>query len=241
MSRESFLFVAVGAALLVQCGPGGPFGADEPGEAPLRAAPPALSPSPVPSASAAQPPRAGAPGAEATNAADAPRGEAAACPSGFTCELEAWERAPRPTITEILVQKEAHRLHLLAGKVVVRSYSVAIGSGGAGPKRFEGDSVTPVGTYAITDRITSPWHTFLGVNYPNLEDQRRFAERRGRGEVPYGRGIGFGIAIHGRRQDMADGLHKEVDWTRGCVALDNDEIDEVASVVKRGTRVVITD
>jgi lipoprotein-anchoring transpeptidase ErfK/SrfK len=222
VSRKTPLFLVAGAALLVQCGPSGPFEADDRGAAPLGAAPPAGSRSPEPSSPALPPPP-------------------AACPSGWTCDREAWERAPRPTITEILVQKEAHRLHLLAGKVIVRSYSVAIGSGGAGPKRFEGDNVTPVGTYAITDRIKSPWHTFLGVNYPNLEDQRRFAERRGRGEVPFGRGIGFGIAIHGRRQDMADELHKEVDWTRGCVALDNDEIDEVASVVKRGTRLVITD
>ncbi len=53
------------------------------------------------------------------------------------------------------------------------------------------------GTYKITDKITSKWHTFLGVSYPSLEDQRAFPLRRARGEVPAGRGIGFGIALHG--------------------------------------------
>jgi L,D-peptidoglycan transpeptidase YkuD (ErfK/YbiS/YcfS/YnhG family) len=163
------------------------------------------------------------------------------CPAPYTCDFNAWERAPKPTISEILVQKGPHRLHLVAGSTVVRSYTVALGYGGAGPKKYEGDGVTPVGTYAITDRLDSKWHTFLGVNYPSVADQREFPLRKARGEVPPGKGIGFGIAIHGHRKDQADGEHKKLDWTLGCIALDNQEIDEVAAVVKRGTRLVITD
>ncbi len=139
------------------------------------------------------------------------------------------------------MQKGPHRLHLVAGGTIVRTYSVALGWGGMGPKKYEGDGVTPTGTYAITDKIPSKWHTFLGVNYPSLEDQRAFPLRRARGEVPAGRGIGFGIALHGHAKSQEDGAHKKEDWTLGCIALDNGEIDEVASVVKRGTRIVITD
>ncbi len=139
------------------------------------------------------------------------------------------------------MQKGPHRLHLVAGGTIVRTYSVALGWGGMGPKKYEGDGVTPTGTYKITDKITSKWHTFLGVSYPSLEDQRAFPLRRARGEVPAGRGIGFGIALHGHANSQSDGEHKKEDWTLGCIALDNPEIDEVAAVVKRGTRIVITD
>jgi len=177
-----------------------------------------------------------APVASPTTAAAAPL-----CPASHTCDFTLWESTPRPAVTEILVQKGPHRLYLLSGSKVVRSYTVALGYGGAGPKKYEGDGVTPVGTYAITDRLDSKWHTFLGVSYPSVADQREFPLRRARGEVPFGKGIGFGIAIHGHRKDQGDGEHKKLDWTLGCIALDNRESDEIASVVKRGTRIVITD
>lgn len=191
----------------------------------------------------ASPGAAAAPAAPAQESAPAPAPPPAEppCPAPYTCDHGAWGREPRPAITEIFVQKGPHRLHLVADSTIVRSYGVAVGYGGMGPKKYEGDGVTPVGVYTITDRIKSPWHTFLGVSYPNVEDQRQFAQRRGRGEVPYGRGIGFGIALHGRGAGQQDGEHKKSDWTLGCIALDNPEIDEVASVVRRGTRIVIVD
>ena len=58
---------------------------------------------------------------------------------------------------------------------------------------------------------------------------------------PAGRGVGHSIGIHGVGSARLAGVHKETDWTLGCIALDDDEIDEVASMVKDGTRIVITD
>jgi murein L,D-transpeptidase YafK len=144
-------------------------------------------------------------------------------------------------VTEIRIDKSDHRLELLAGAEVVRSYRVALGSGGAGPKRFEGDRTTPVGTYRVSGRIPGLFRRFLVVSYPNEEDRARFADLKRRGEVPLGRGVGHGIGIHGVGRPGLDGVHKESDWTLGCVALDDAEIDEVASLVRDGTRIVITD
>jgi len=53
--------------------------------------------------------------------------------------------------------------------------------------------------------------------------------------------VGFGIGIHGVGKPEWNGVHKEVDWTLGCVALDDDEIDEVAARVKDGTTIIIND
>jgi murein L,D-transpeptidase YafK len=118
---------------------------------------------------------------------------------------------------------------------------VAIGSGGLGPKRFEGDKTTPVGTYRIVSRFRGLFHQFLTVSYPSDEDRKRYAELKQRGEVPAGRGVGNGIGIHGVGDADYSGVHKQSDWTHGCIALDDAEIDELSRLVKDGTTVVITD
>jgi murein L,D-transpeptidase YafK len=145
------------------------------------------------------------------------------------------------TITEIRIAKGRHQLDLVSGGEVVKTYRVALGPGGAGPKRMEGDKVTPVGTYRIVGRIKGLYHQFLTVSYPNDEDRRRHADLRQRGLVPPGVGVGSGIGIHGTGHKDWNGVHKESDWTLGCIALDDAEIDEVASRVKDGTPVVIRD
>jgi L,D-peptidoglycan transpeptidase YkuD (ErfK/YbiS/YcfS/YnhG family) len=163
------------------------------------------------------------------------------CPARYVCDRGALDRSPRPTITEIYIRKRAHELHLVAGVTIVRSFSAAIGSGGYGYKRYEGDRVTPIGTYSITGRYPSRWHTYLSLSYPNDEDRARFAELVARGEVNPKIGPGSAIAVHGRRNDMSDKEHKRRDWTLGCIALDNNEIEEVAASAPVGTRVLIED
>jgi murein L,D-transpeptidase YafK len=147
--------------------------------------------------------------------------------------------AADPAVTEIRIEKAAHTLKLLAHGDPVATYRVAIGPGGAGPKRMEGDRVTPVGRYHVSGRIKGLFHQFLIVSYPNADDVRRFAAAKHEGKVPAGRGIGSGIGIHGGGH--AGPGEKDDDWTLGCVALDDDEIDEVARKVPDGTPIVITD
>ncbi|MRG96031.1 L,D-transpeptidase family protein [Polyangium spumosum] len=140
------------------------------------------------------------------------------------------------------VDKSEHRLDLVAeGGRVIKTYKVAIGSGGAGPKRFEGDKVTPVGTYRVKGRFKGLFHQFINVTYPNDVDRARFAELKRRGEVPPGRTVGFGIGIHGVGKREWNGVHKQSDWTHGCIALDDAEIDELSRLVPDDTTLVITD
>jgi murein L,D-transpeptidase YafK len=146
-----------------------------------------------------------------------------------------------PRVTEIRIKKGDHSLALVAGDAVVKSYSVAIGPGGAGPKQWEGDQKTPVGTYRVSGRIQGLFHRFLVVSYPNDEDRARYVELKKAGLVPPGAGVGHSIGIHGVGSKDRAGVHKETDWTLGCIALDDDEIDEVARLAPDGTRIVITD
>jgi len=148
---------------------------------------------------------------------------------------------PVPAVTEIRIAKGRHALELVAGDQVQKTYRVALGPGGPGPKRMEGDRVTPVGTYRVIGRIKGLYHQFLTVSYPNDEDRRRHADLQKLGVVPPGVGVGGGIGIHGTGHRDWNGVHKASDWTLGCIALDDDEIDEIAARVKDGTRVVIRD
>ena len=144
-------------------------------------------------------------------------------------------------MTEIRIDKSDHTLKLLAGSDVIKTYKVAIGSGGMGNKNYEGDKTTPVGTYRMTSRFKGLYRQFLNVSYPNEEDKKRFAALKARGGVPAGRGVGSAIGIHGVGNKAWNKVHKLADWTHGCIALDDDEIDEIVRRVKDGTKVVITD
>lgn len=177
-----------------------------------------------------------------------PAPRAALAPSRAPASIAAPSDAPSkpggkaaPAVTEIRIDKSDHTLKLLAGTDVVKTYKVAIGSGGMGPKKYEGDKTTPVGTYKVQGRFKGLYHQFMNVTYPNDEDRKRYADLKAKGGVPAGRGVGFGIGIHGVGDRTLNGVHKAVDWTHGCIALDDNEIDEVSRLVKDGTKIVITD
>jgi murein L,D-transpeptidase YafK len=149
---------------------------------------------------------------------------------------------PKKTgVVEVHIDKSDHRLEVLKDGDVIRSWQVAIGPGGLGPKQYEGDATTPVGTYKVIARYDGLFHKFLHLNYPNDEDRARFARLKKEGKVPAGRGIGHSIGIHGVSDPSWNDTHKESDWTLGCIALDTDEIDDLARLAPTGTKVVITE
>lgn len=149
-----------------------------------------------------------------------------------------------PHVTRVLVKKQAHTLQILSGDEVVATYTVAIGPGGPGPKRQEGDLTTPVGRYRVLSRQPSQYKTFLRLDYPTAADHRRFAELKARGVLPPSARIGGDIGIHGPPMSMAPeerAALKATDWTLGCVAVDEHEIVEIARLVRDGTVVDIED
>jgi hypothetical protein len=135
----------------------------------------------------------------------------------------------------ILVFKEKNLLVLLARGVPVRRYDAEIGANALGVKQSQGDRATPEGRYRIVkkkDRGESTYHRALSLDYPNYDDRVRFATARRRGEIPKGSAIGGGIEIHG-------GGGRGQNWTDGCIALRNPEMDDLFARVGVGTRVTI--
>lgn len=141
---------------------------------------------------------------------------------------------PRSTrIDRLVVDKSDHRLEAWSGDALVKTYSVAIGSGGQGDKRWEGDGRTPEGHYRIDSRHHSRrFHRFLHISYPNADDRRRYREALRRGEVPDGAGIGGDIGIHGQSDEpFVRALGRSIDWTAGCISVDDDEAEELYGAV----------
>ena len=142
--------------------------------------------------------------------------------------------APAARADRILVVKRSHTMTLLSHGRALKSYTVALGRGGGGAKTRKGDRETPEGDYVIDAKNPhSRFHRALHVSYPNARDRER---ARKLGVSP-----GGDVEIHGIEERWAwlGGLHRQVDWTAGCIAVTNPEIDEIYRLVAVGTPVEI--
>lgn len=130
-----------------------------------------------------------------------------------------------PSVTSIQVHKGARKMYLLHEGLVLESYDIALGFAPVGHKQFEGDGKTPEGTYLISRRNPkSDYHLSVRVSYPNDAD-REFAALSGKEP-------GGDIFIHGH--SYFRGKNKG-DWTAGCIAVTDREIEVVYSMIKPGT------
>lgn len=137
-------------------------------------------------------------------------------------------------VDRVLVHKGERRLELLQGDRVLRSYGIALGREPVGPKRREGDGRTPEGAYLLDWRNPeSRYHRSIHVSYPNAADRRH---ARVRGVDPGGE-----IMIHGLPpgRGWLGAAHRRADWTEGCIAVTNDEMDEIWALVGDGTVIEI--
>ena len=152
----------------------------------------------------------------------------------FSCATLAQPSVTPQKADSVLILKKDHLLELLAGGKVIRTYHVALGTGGLAPKQKEGDARTPEGHYIIDTRNgESHYHKALHVSYPNAEDRKRAAQA---GVAP-----GGAIMIHGlpNGKGYIGSAHRLYDWTLGCVAVTDAEIDEIWTMVPVGTPVEI--
>ncbi len=146
-----------------------------------------------------------------------------------------WNRLPDgTTIDRIVVEKSARELSIWRGGEKLKTYNVALGHCPFGPKEQEGDMKTPEGVYTIDYRNPhSDFHLALHISYPSAEDEARAAAR---GVAP-----GFDIMIHGlpNGHGWVGAFHRWKDWTAGCIALTDDEIEELWHVTPDGAPVEI--
>lgn len=146
------------------------------------------------------------------------------------------KRAPQalPQVTSLRVDKSARELELLRGDAVVASYRISLGANPRGHKLQEGDERTPEGHYVLDHRNPrSKFHKSLHISYPNGKDR---AAARQAGVSP-----GGDIMLHGMPNGFgwAAPILRWLDWTDGCVAVDNVAIEEIWRAVDDGTPIEI--
>ena len=140
-----------------------------------------------------------------------------------------FRRYEGPKVTRVMVFKKARIMHLVNGNRILKSYRVNLGFSPVGDKKKAGDGKTPEGAYFVNRRNPdSEFHLSLGINYPNARD---LAEAKARGVDP-----GGDIFIHGEG-NPASRLFS--DWTWGCIAVNNKQMEEVYAMVRTGTPVFI--
>ena len=138
------------------------------------------------------------------------------------------------SVDRIRIEKSTRRLILTSQGEVLKSYNIALGGNPIGPKERKGDNKTPEGTYVIDGRNKdSRFHLSLHISYPNEKDKNRAKE--------LGVSTGGDIMIHGIKNGFSwiGDAHTEVDWTKGCIAVTDEEIEEISKLAPNGTIVEI--
>ncbi len=173
---------------------------------------------------------------------DAGNGSASALRTYFA-NLPTWQKWAQETIAHskeqhcpvIIVDKFAHLLRVYIDGTLTLEFPVELGPNWMGHKQRRGDNATPEGHYLVTKKKSGRatiYHKALVLDYPNERDRREFTTKKQKGLLPPGAQIGGLIEIHGEGG-------KGFDWTNGCVALTNKDMDRLFNLVEVGTRVTI--
>jgi murein L,D-transpeptidase YafK len=131
---------------------------------------------------------------------------------------------------KLVVYKSKRQLLLYSNGQILKTYTISLGKAPIGDKTIEGDTKTPEGLYFINDKnSTSNYHKSLGISYPDKNDIETAKQ--------FGAPAGSDIKIHGLKNNLGfiSKFHRFFDWTQGCIAVTDEEIDELYSVVTIGT------
>jgi len=145
------------------------------------------------------------------------------------CSQNKFKRYSGPEVTYVVINKGERRMHLLHHDKALESYNVMLGFAPEGHKAIEGDGRTPEGLYRIDRRNpNSRFHLSLGISYPNETD---IATALALGQKP-----GGDIFIHGQKSPLKK---DKGDWTWGCIAVNNKQIERIYAMVRDGTPISI--
>jgi murein L,D-transpeptidase YafK len=142
----------------------------------------------------------------------------------------------KPTV--ILIHKLTRKLTLYQGTTPIKTYRVVLGADPLNDKLCQGDTCTPEGVFRVLAKYPhARWSRFILIDYPNTQNWLRFGRAKQAGRLPPDADIGGEVGIHGT-EDPLKNLSGQ-NWTRGCVSLLNQDVEELYSYVNEQTLVVI--
>ena len=137
-----------------------------------------------------------------------------------------------PQVTQVVVNKGARQMLLMHGNTVLKAYRIGLGNEPIGHKQYEGDGKTPEGLYYIDRRNpNSRYHLSVGISYPNEADKAR--------ALAQGVQVGSDIFIHGQGPEGRVSSKARRDWTVGCIAVTDAEVEDIYAMVPDGTPIMI--
>jgi murein L,D-transpeptidase YafK len=139
-----------------------------------------------------------------------------------------------PSVELVRVLKSEHKLQLIEKGKVTKEFNVALGGHPIGHKQEEGDGKTPEGIYMLDyKKLDSAFFRAIHISYPNSTD---IASAKARGVNP-----GGAVMIHGQKNGLGwlSAVSQRFDWTNGCIALNNDDMESVFTAVNEGTKIEI--
>ena len=148
-----------------------------------------------------------------------------------------------PLNWSVSIFKKRHELIVYYKGRLFKDYHAVFGrSFEPGTKLWEGDRRTPEGVYTIVEKHPSArWDWFLTLNYPNQIDRERYQQMRSDGELPkedgHPVGVGGRIGIHG--SDEPELNRGNINWTTGCISVDDEDVEELMRILPTGTVVII--
>ncbi len=150
-------------------------------------------------------------------------------------------RSEEPTGTVyIIVDKSDYELQVYDEEGWYATYPVVFGNKDLNDKMVEGDRKTPEGTFKIISKKPhQKWHKMLMLDYPNQESMAKFNQRKAKGLIPKNAKPGGGIAIHGTWPNDNLVVDDFTNWTNGCIAVKNEDLDELEAYLPIGTKVIV--
>ncbi len=148
-------------------------------------------------------------------------------------EMKLWSK--KNNAVSLVVDKFSRKCIIYKSGRKIKDFNVELGINWLGDKVQSGDRATPEGRYSVIAKKSgsnTTYHKSLEINFPNDDDKRRFNKGKDSGDIAKNSTIGGSISIHG-------GGGKEIDWTEGCVALNNSDMDKLFALCPVGTPVVI--
>jgi murein L,D-transpeptidase YafK len=142
----------------------------------------------------------------------------------------------KPTV--IVVHKLSRKLTLYQGTTPLKTFPIVLGNDPYNDKLCQGDACTPEGVYQIRAKYPHPrWDHFIWLDYPNTQNWLKYAQAKKSGRLPPEADIGGEVGIHGT-EDPVKNLSGQ-NWTKGCVSLLNQDLEEIYPLITEKTLVVI--
>ncbi|GAA4317271.1 L,D-transpeptidase [Flaviaesturariibacter amylovorans] len=140
----------------------------------------------------------------------------------------------------IMIDKSGYELQVYDAQGWYATYPVVFGNNSLADKCMEGDRCTPEGDFRIINkRVHNKWSRFLGIDYPTAQSIARFKELKRRGKVPANATPGAGVGIHGTWPNDEYMIDRYSNWTNGCIAMKNEDVQELYHYAVVGTPVQI--